>query len=206
MTLGLSPSTSYSKQPGLPSFIFHLSIHGFASMDHEPDQGFKACSRVQNEEQENTTLQSLKIQIFTTVPWLNTHRMAVESFYEAGGGGEEGGSGDASESNKKVRDSSTLRAQLLTSRAAAAKPGTPPRSTPPLALAFLAWVAAYRRLTREPTHRTANAALDLSSKTNRELVQLLRHRVRSVLSDECGLRLRLALTRPPLRAFARTKG
>ncbi len=100
------------------------------SMEH--DQGFKACSRVQNEEQENTTLQSLKIQIFTTVPWLNTHRMAVESFYEAGGGGEEGGSGDAGDPNKKVRGSSTLRAQLLTSRAAAAKPGTPPRSTPPL--------------------------------------------------------------------------
>ncbi|ELR16589.1 Armadillo/betacatenin-like repeat domain containing protein [Acanthamoeba castellanii str. Neff] len=73
--------------------------------------------------------------------------MAVESFYEAAesaGGGEEGGSGDGGDPNKRVRGSLTLRAQLLTSRAAAAKP--------------------------------ANAALDLSSKTNRELVELLRHR------------------------------
>jgi hypothetical protein len=144
-------------------------------------------------------VQSLKIQIFTAVPG-DTYRMAVESFYEAaesaGGGGEEGGSGDGGDPNKRVRGSLTLRAQLLTSRAAAAKPGTP-RSTPPLV--SRSWVAADRRLTREPTHCAANAALDLSSKTNRELVELLRHRVRSVLSDECGLRLRPTLTRPLTR-------
>lgn len=84
-------------------------------------------------------MQSLKIQIFTAVPG-DTHRMAVESFYEAAesaGGGEEGGSGDGGDPNKRVRGSLTLRAQLLTSRAAAAKPGTP-RSTPPL-VRVLGW-------------------------------------------------------------------
>jgi hypothetical protein len=68
MTLGLSPLTSYSKQPGLlPSFIFH---HFMALIESKTTSTTKdsKLAQLRNEEQEDTTLQSLKIQIFTTVP------------------------------------------------------------------------------------------------------------------------------------------
>jgi hypothetical protein len=112
----------------LSSFIYHfMALNPWTTSSTKDSK----LAQVRNEEQENTTLQSLKIRF--SPQCLHEHpRMAVESFYEAGGGGEEGGSGDAGDPSKKVRGSSTLRAQLLTSRAAAAKPGTPPRSAPPL--------------------------------------------------------------------------